>query len=177
MVTAGLQRLWCRLRCVLVAAWAPFRRAAGLSVCGSVLLSLGLSGCAALTAFGVVPSAEFSLRFASSPPADAVLGCVRSSILALSPQKTTQIADGVSFTSRQGNWATDVTAYDLAQGLLETGDYPQANRQGLRVRAVYTRATATLQLQLKAAGPYGADLGVQAQGSVLVERVTRCVGA
>ncbi len=140
-------------------------------------LSGFLSGCAALAAFGVLPAAELSVRFASSPPAAAVLGCVSSAILALSPRKTTQISDGISFTSRQGHWATDVTAYDTAQGVLETGDYPQSNRQGLRVRAVYTRATATLRIQIKAAGPYGSDLGAQAQGSELVQHLRRCLNA
>jgi hypothetical protein len=140
-----------------------------------VALSAGFSGCAALRSLGAIPHAEFSVNFVSRPTPATVLGCVKSAIQALSPPTQTRIAESASVSWRQGHWSTDVTAWNVDEGLMETGNYPESNLQGLRIRAVYTRETSILHLQIKAAGPYGSDLGAQASGRELLKLVEKCV--
>lgn len=109
-----------------------------------VALSAGLSGCAALRSLGAIPHAEFRVHFVSRPMPASVLGCVESAIVALSPLRQTLLTEGTSVRWRHGHWSTDVTAWNLEEGRLETGNYPESNLQGLRVRAcLHTRHVHT----------------------------------
>jgi len=142
-----------------------------------LLLSLATSSCAVYEGLGGVPYAETEVQVPAHRTTERALDCVRDSILSLSPQKETAIAPGVSFKSKQGMWATDVTRLDYKRGVLETGNYPMPNIVGLRVRAVYLSSSSRLRLQLKAAGPYYADLGATENVAELRLLVSKCVEA
>ena len=78
---------------------------------------------------------------------------------------------------KQGLWDESVTLLDEKSGTLETGSYPESNIQGVRLRAVYSASQARLRLQVKAAGPYYADLGAQAHMSSLIDKLVPCIEA
>ena len=122
-----------------------------------------------------IPYAETELQFSQPMTTARALDCVRDSILTLSPEREVTIAPGVSFRSKQGMWATEVTRLDYKRGVLETGNYPKSNIVGLRIRAVYISSSTLLRLQLKAAGPYYWDLGASENLAELRALVSKCV--
>lgn len=131
-------------------------------------LALGLAasvmqGCALYEAFGGMPYAEATVTLASRPGTAQVLDCVRSSVVTLKPEPPT------------GWWSTQITRFDPAHGVVETGRYPESNVAGVRLRATYDEPAAQLRLQIKAGGPYYVDLGAQSHLDQLRARVVACV--
>jgi len=147
------------------------------TTCSLLLLSLSVSACAVYEALGGMPYAEAELQLSSQVTTERSLGCVRSSILALSPVREVTSGPGVSFRSKEGMWSTEVTRIDYERGVLETGNFPASNIVGVRVRAVYVSSSSLLRLQVKAAGHYYADLGAPEHLAKLRSAITKCVEA
>jgi hypothetical protein len=147
------------------------------TIASSLCLGLCLQACAVYEALGGMPYAEAEIHFASRPTLERALDCVKTSIVALGPEKEVTLAPGVSFLAKHGRWSTTVTKQDYKSGVLETGNYPMSNIVGVQVRAKYLKESAGLRIQLKAAGFYYADLGAPEHLAELRESVTRCVDA
>ncbi len=65
---------------------------------------------------------------------------------------------------------------DSRAGVLETADYGAPNVAGFRLRAEVSRsAPATLDLSLRGAGAYCADLGVDREMARLIDGAGRCL--
>lgn len=143
----------------------------------ALLAALLLPACAVYEVMGGMPYAESEIAVTSQPTTARVLGCVQTAIQSLSPLKETTIAPGATFKSKHGWWSTNFTKLNIADGVLESGDYSESNVAGVRVRAVYSPQTAILRLQLKAAGPYYVDLGAREHMNQLRSRVEPCVDA
>ena len=127
------------------------------------ILSVGvpLSGCAMFEALGVMPRATEELLVHSGTPTSMVFSCIESSIQKLH--------------MKQSIWDTKVTQKDEMAGLMETGYFSKANRAGFRVKAIYLREENIVKLELKGAGPYYADLGVDEGMKNLKAEVQLCI--
>lgn len=65
---------------------------------------------------------------------------------------------------------------DVQAGLLETADYGTPNVAGFRLRArIAGNQASTLDLSLRGAGAYCADLGVDREMARLTEEISRCL--
>ena len=77
---------------------------------------------------------------------------------------------------RAGNQAWQpVSLRDDGAGVLESGDYPQRNRIGLRIRLQHRSGSDRAQLLLRGAGPYFIDLGVDAAADELAAAIEGCL--
>ncbi|MDR7191933.1 hypothetical protein [Luteimonas terrae] len=88
------------------------------------------------------PSASGAFSMQPGTPSDVVFKCVEATIRA----------------QTHATWE-DVTLRDGPAGVLETGDFASINRMGVRVRVRYDAGVGKGSIQLKASGPYFADLG------------------
>ena len=130
-------------------------------VATAAILSTLLSGCALFEALGGMPYATSEIDLPLEPSTAKLFECVVSSVQQLK--------------LLQGLWDTKVSRFDLALGVMETGDFSEAGRMGFRVRAVHVRGPHKVQLSLKAAGAYYSDLGVEQGLNQLRLRVSTCV--
>jgi hypothetical protein len=60
-------------------------------------------------------------------------------------------------------------------GVMESGDYPADDKTGFRMRLERAEADAALQIHLKGAGAYYADLGVQKAINELTAEIESCI--
>ncbi|MDR7332233.1 hypothetical protein [Roseateles asaccharophilus] len=129
-----------------------------------LLLSLtpAMTGCAVFEALGGMPYAEKTVRLPQAVSAATALDCVASSVQSL--------------REGRGTWMA-VSRRDDAQGLLETGNYPESNLAGFRVRARVDEPRRQMRLQLKAGGPYYIDLGAKPGVAELAMAVDTCLAA
>jgi hypothetical protein len=74
-------------------------------------------------------------------------------------------------------WLDEVTRRDEATAVLESGDYADENVSGFRVRVQHSAETNTIELELKGAGAYFVDLGVDAATQTFRERLERCLAS
>lgn len=122
-----------------------------------------MTGCAVYEALGGMPYAEKTLTLPQAVSVTTALDCVAASVRSL--------RDG------RGTWWMAVSRRDDAQGLLETGNYPESNLAGFRVRARVDEPRRRMRLQLKAGGPYYIDLGAQPGVAGLAAAVDTCLAA
>lgn len=68
-----------------------------------------------------------------------------------------------------------VSRKDVAGGVLETGNYPEDNVIGFRVRMSYAAGSQAARIEMKAFGPYFTDLGAGTAMSDLRSAIARCL--
>ncbi|GKS96291.1 hypothetical protein [Acidovorax sp. SUPP2825] len=140
--------LRCRVR------WPAMGVAAGLACV--------LSGCALTGTAGYPPSASRVLAVPADLPTPRLFDCAAASLARMSEASSA--------------WP-GITRRDDAQGLLESGHFPEWNRSGFRMRIERPPGGGEATLTLKAGGAYLADLGA-AQAMNDFEAVLRpCIGA
>lgn len=91
------------------------------------------------------PAKRDTLQAAAGTTTVALFGCAERSIAA--------------FRESSRFWPA-VTVNDPARQVFETGDYEAANVGGFRVRMTYSEREHLAQIEIKGAGPYYTDLGV-----------------
>jgi len=72
-------------------------------------------------------------------------------------------------------WLAEVTRRDASAAILESGDYADENVSGFRVRLQHRVDANTIELELKGAGAYFVDLGVDAATQTFRQRFERCL--
>jgi len=60
-------------------------------------------------------------------------------------------------------------------GVIETGEFSEANLAGFRVRGTYVLRENRMTLLLRGAGPYYIDLGVERAGQDLMAGIESCL--
>jgi hypothetical protein len=134
------------------------RRAAPLA-----LLAVALTGCAAAPALAQEPLASREFQVAPGTAANQVLACAEKTVMSLS--KT------------QNNWDNRITLKDAVNGRFETGNFPEKNVMGFRVSLRFAPKASMAQVQLKGAGPYFVDLGVDGAIESFVQQTTACLAS
>jgi hypothetical protein len=132
--------------------------------CREALLTLvlvSLVGCGITPALAKEPLANRDLQVPPGTPIPRLLACAENAVVTLS--KT------------QNNWDDRITLKDLAGGRLETGNFPEKNVIGFRVSVQYATNAASARVQLKGAGPYFVDLGVDAAMAAFMQQTSACL--
>lgn len=109
-------------------------------------------------AVGITPAKTDTLAVPSGTSTQRLFDCAESSIR--------------GFASTDSNWLP-VVRKDVSGGVLESEDFDAGNVVGFRVRIVRKDGSDTADLDLKGAGPYFMDLGVDGA----VERLKASIGA
>jgi hypothetical protein len=91
------------------------------------------------------PAKRDVLQAAAGTTTVALFGCAEKSIAA--------------FRKSSRFWPA-VSVNDPARQVFETGDYDAGNVGGFRVRMTYSESEHLAQIEIKGAGPYYTDLGV-----------------
>lgn len=116
---------------------------------------------AALTA-ACTPQATDSLPLAADVTNARLFACAESTL--------------VELRRADEHWATRITLRDTGRGRFETGDFPESNVMGYRVRLVREGDAPRVALHVRAAGPYVTDLGAGAALGTLKTPLTACLG-
>lgn len=115
-----------------------------------------LTGCALIE-----PSAMARLSVNPGTSADVVYACAESTIRSLKAQR--------------GTWSDVVTTRDISGGVFETGHFKKVNIQGIRTQIKYRSDTGIADIEIKASGPYFADLGADQAVAQLADGMTHCL--
>lgn len=135
-------------------------------LCRTALLALvfgPLLGCGTSPALAKEPLASRDMLVPPGTPTLRLLACAEKTVLTLS--KT------------QNNWDDRITLKDPASGRMETGNFPEKNVLGFRLSVSYPANAASARVQLKGAGPYFVDLGVDAAVTAFVQQTSACLGS
>ncbi|WP_295932738.1 hypothetical protein [uncultured Xanthomonas sp.] len=123
-------------------------------------LALVASACSMPAAARKTTMASAVLRVPADLPNQRLFDCAESSIAALSETSS--------------SWPK-VTREDPAQGILESGDFPETNRSGFRLCLERPPGASQAKLVLKGAGAYFVDLGVDQAMQDLKTALDRCI--
>ncbi|MBO9827772.1 hypothetical protein J7373_05850 [Xanthomonas sp. A2111] len=123
-------------------------------------LALVASACSMPAAARKTPMASAVLSVPADLPNQRLFDCAESSIATLSETRS--------------SWPK-VTREDPAQGILESGDFPETNRSGFRLRMERPPGANQAKLALKGAGAYFVDLGVDQAMQAFKTALGRCV--
>lgn len=105
-----------------------------------------LTGCVMSNTPMKAPASAGSLPVPAGIDAEAVFSCVETSVHSLH--------------DRNQLWNIRVTRRDAGRGVIETGDFDDDNIGGFRVSVRHNPESNDVRMQLKGAGPYFMDLGV-----------------
>lgn len=132
-----------------------------LVVATSVVFALG--GCRMSESSPTIPEASAQLQLPPSTSTAQVFDCAR--------RRLTQLGEAEAL------WDHPVTREDAAQGVLETGDFPEINVTGFRLQLRHEEASGRVDLRLRGAGAYFVDQGVDAGLQEFREGFEQCVEA
>lgn len=119
---------------------------------------------------------------ACSMPASASKTPMVSDVLAVPADVPTHVlftcaADTIArFSDTSSSWPK-VTRKDVAAGVLESGDFPERNRTGFRMRIERPQGAVQAKITLKGAGAYFADLGVDQAMQGLKSELDTCIAS
>jgi hypothetical protein len=125
-----------------------------------VLVASFVGGCSAPPLASNTPIASTRLSTPTNLPNAIIFDCAESAIS--------------TFSQTSSSWPR-VSLRDEHSGALESGDYPADDKTGFRMRLQRAEAGAALQIDLKGAGAYYADLGVQKAIEQLGTEIERCI--
>lgn len=74
-------------------------------------------------------------------------------------------------------WRSDVTRRDPDEGILETGDFDKANVGGFRAKITFDKQSNEIRIDLKGAGAYYEDIGVEKSVADLKREMQGCLQA
>lgn len=107
------------------------------------------------------PKTDISLEVATNIATDAVFVCAERQVQALAKDNDL--------------WILGVTRRDAATATLETGHYEDDNVTGFRIRLHHRPAAGKIDIELKGAGAYFTDLGVDAAIADFRRDLERCL--
>lgn len=116
----------------------------------------------AALAAGCTPQASDSLTLAGGVTNAQLFACAESALVEL--RRTDE------------HWSTRITLRDPGRGRFETGDFPESNVMGYRVRLARDGGASRATLHVRAAGPYFTDLGADDAMRALKTSLTACLG-
>jgi hypothetical protein len=122
-----------------------------------------LGGCALGHPGMTVPSTQQTVATSEGLGVENALTCVEVTVASLRTQ--------------DDRWIATITARQPHHGLIETGNFPDDNQVGFRVRGVFHPDRHHLVLTLKGSGVYHTDLGVEAAGEQLARELAPCLDA
>lgn len=126
----------------------------------SLLIVAG--GCSVSAAARTPPIASDVLIVPADLPTQRLFDCAETSIAQLSETSS--------------SWPK-VTRKDAAKGVLESGNFEEANRSGFRMRIERVQGAGQARIALKGAGAYFADLGVAQAMQDLKVTLGSCITA
>lgn len=126
----------------------------------SFFFLLFLTGCAMNDSQMKAPSFAGSLPVPPGTGTEAVFSCGEASLRVLH--------------DRNELWNTRVTLRDVGGRRMETGDFSDDNVGGFRVSVQYSPESNVVRMELKGAGPYFMDLGVEKAYAELDAQMRRC---
>ena len=129
----------------------------------TVLALAALTGCGLYESAVGIPMATTTVQTPGATSVERVFQCAETSIK--------HLAQPGSF------WRSDVTRRDTAQGVLETGDFDKANVGGFRARITFDKGSNQVKIDLKGAGAYYKDIGVEESATDLKEEMQDCLQA
>ena len=129
----------------------------------TVLALSTLTGCGLYESVVGVPMAAAVVQAPPATSMDRVFQCAETSVK--------RLAQPDSF------WRSDVTRRDHDEGILETGDFGKANVGGFRARITFDKRTNEIRIDLKGAGAYYKDIGVEKSVADLKNEMQGCLQA
>ena len=81
----------------------------------------------------------------------------------------------LSLSKTQNNWDDRITLKDEVGGRFETGNFSEMNVMGFRVSLRFAANAPSAKVQLKGAGPYFVDLGVDGAIERFVQQTMACL--
>lgn len=129
----------------------------------ATLLCLLIGGCVMNGRHGAAPTASGDLAPPAGIVTESVFACAERSVIALH--------------AKNQFWNTRITRRDPGDGALETGDFPDDNIGGFRVRLLYPSGASQVKIAVKGAGPYYSDLGVDQALDDFKAELARCLTA
>jgi hypothetical protein len=127
------------------------------------MLFLFLTGCAMSDLPMSAPKASGSIPIAHRTSVEALFACAERSV-----QELARADD---------RWDPRVTRRDPASGVLETGNYPEENESGFRVKLSLDREGDRALIEIKGAGAYFVDLGVESAMVEFKSKLSGCIGS
>lgn len=112
---------------------------------------------------GAAPTASGDLAPPAGIVTESVFACAERSVIALH--------------AKNQFWNTRITRRDPDDGALETGDFPDDNIGGFRIRLRYPSGANQVKIDIKGAGPYYSDLGVDQALDDFKAELSRCLSA
>ena len=129
----------------------------------TVLALTALTGCGLYESVVGVPRAVATVQAPPAAGVDRVFQCTETSIK--------HLAQPDSF------WRSDVTRRDPDEGILETGDFDKANVGGFRAKITFDKQSNQIRIDLKGAGAYYEDIGVEKSVADLKREMQGCLQA
>jgi hypothetical protein len=114
-------------------------------LCLAFLFSL--TGCVMSNTPMQAPRTSSAIDVPSATSTEALFSCAETTVQAL--------ADA------DDRWDPRVTRRDVEAGVLEPADYGKENESGFRIRLRFVSGSGQAQVELKGAGAYFIDLGVE----------------
>lgn len=136
------------------------KRCAG-RVALSFILSFAMAGCAMSDLPMMAPKASDSIEIPSGTSVESIFSCAETTVR--------DLADA------DDRWDARVTRRDVAMGILETSNYPEENESGFRIRLDFAQGDDRARLQLKGAGAYFVDMGVEDAMRTLKAKLSTCI--
>lgn len=112
-------------------------------------------------AAGCTPQATDSLTLVGGVTNAQLFACAESALIEL--RRTDE------------HWSTRITLRDPGRGRFETGNFPESNVMGYRVRLVRDGREPRATLHVRASGPYFTDLGANDATRALMTSLTACL--
>jgi hypothetical protein len=107
------------------------------------------------------PSASKTITAPADTDTDHVLSCTEDTIAGLA--------------RKDDRWDPRITHRDAAAGVIETGNFQEENESGFRARVQFDAGRNSVQVDLKGAGAYFTDLGVDAAVAEFSAALERCL--
>lgn len=113
----------------------------------SFILSFAMAGCAMSDLPMMAPKASDSIDIPAGTSVESVFACAETTVR--------DLADA------DDRWDARVTRRDVATGIFETSNFPEENESGFRIRLEFAQGDDRARLQVKGAGAYFVDMGVE----------------
>ncbi len=107
------------------------------------------------------PRTDVTLEIATNIATETVFTCAERQVQALAKDNDL--------------WISEVTRRDATTAILETGHYEDDNVTGFRIRLYHRPAAGRIDVELKGAGAYFTDLGVDAAIADFRRDLARCL--
>lgn len=122
-----------------------------------------LTGCVMSNTPMKAPRTSSVIDVPSAISTEALFSCAETTVLAL--------ADA------DDRWDSRVTRRDVEAGVLETANYAKENESGFRIRLRFVSGSDQAQVELKGAGAYFVDLGVEEAMTRFKSSVSVCLAS